>query len=76
MTDTLFDPQSLPRFNDPILTVFKSMLPFAQPVPLHKNWVQITQAYFDGLQRIMLGEQTPQEAMDQANEEIQALLDS
>lgn len=68
--------QALPRFDDPILSVFKSMLPYARPVPIHKNWVQITQAYFDGLQRIMLDEQTPQEAMDQANEEIQALLDS
>ncbi|HWJ75123.1 MAG TPA: sugar ABC transporter substrate-binding protein [Kaistia sp.] len=68
--------QAQPRFNDPILSVFKSMLPYARPVPIHKNWVQISQAYFDGLQRIMLGEQTPQEAMDQANEEIQALLDS
>jgi multiple sugar transport system substrate-binding protein len=38
--------------------------------------VQITQAYFDGIQRILLDEQTVQESMDQANEEIQALLDS
>lgn len=68
--------QALPRFDDPILSVFKSMLPFARPVPLHKNWVQITQAYFDGLQRIMLKEQTPQEAMGQANDEIQALLEN
>jgi multiple sugar transport system substrate-binding protein len=62
------------RFNDPILSVFKSMLPFTRPVPAHKNWVPITQAYFDGIQRILLKEQTPQEAMDEANEEIQALL--
>jgi multiple sugar transport system substrate-binding protein len=67
--------QAQPRFNDPILQVFRSMLPYARPVPIHKNWVQITKAYFDGLQRIMLGAQTPQEAMDEANEEIQALLD-
>ena len=67
---------SAERFNDPILSVFKQMLPFGRPVPVHKNWVQITQAYFDGIQRILLDEQTPQESMDQANEEIQALLDS
>lgn len=67
---------SLPRFDDPILSVFKQMLPYGRPVPIHKNWVQITQAYFDGIQRILLDEQTVQESMDQANEEIQALLDS
>jgi multiple sugar transport system substrate-binding protein len=63
------------RFKDPILQPFKAMLPHGRPVPQHKNWVQITQAYFDGIQRILLDEQTPQEAMDQAAEEIQALLD-
>ncbi|MBI4922595.1 MAG: ABC transporter substrate-binding protein [Devosia nanyangense] len=63
------------RFKDPILSVFKSMLPYGRPVPIHKNWVQITQAYFDGIQRILTGDQDVQAAMDQANEEIQALLD-
>jgi multiple sugar transport system substrate-binding protein len=67
---------SLPRFDDPILANFKAMLPHGRPVPIHKSWVQITQAYFDGIQRILLGEQSVQESMDQANEEIQALLDS
>lgn len=67
---------SAERFNDPILSAFKAMLPHGRPVPIHKAWVQITQAYFDGIQRILLGEQTVQESMDQANEEIQALLDS
>ena len=46
----------------------------ARPVPVHKNWVKIVQAYFDGIQRILLGDQTAQKAMDQVNEEIQALL--
>lgn len=67
---------SAERFNDPILNAFKAMLPYGRPVPIHKAWVQITQAYFDGIQRILLGEQSVQESMDQANEEIQALLDS
>jgi multiple sugar transport system substrate-binding protein len=64
----------LPRFNEPILANFKAMLPYARPFPVHKNWVQIGQAYFDGIQRILLGDQTVQKAMDQANDEIQALL--
>ena len=78
-TDTVparLSAMELPRFDDPILSVFKEMLPHGRPVPLHRNWVQIVQAYFDGIQRILLGEQTAQEAMDDANEEIQALLDS
>lgn len=64
------------RFKDPILVPFRDMLQYARPAPIHKAWVQITQAYFDGIQRILLKEQSVQEAMDQANEEIQALLDS
>jgi multiple sugar transport system substrate-binding protein len=65
----------LERFKDPILANFKAMLPHGRRVPGHKNWIPITQAYFDGIQRILVGDQEAQEAMDQANEEIQALLD-
>uniref|UniRef100_UPI0031019AAB sugar ABC transporter substrate-binding protein n=1 Tax=Neorhizobium sp. EC2-8 TaxID=3129230 RepID=UPI0031019AAB len=66
---------SLPRFSDPILTVFKDMLPYGRAVPNNKNWVQITQAYFDGIQRILLGDEDAQKAMDGAAKDIQALLD-
>jgi len=38
----------LPRFDDPILANFKAMLPFGRRVPGQKNWIPITQAYFDG----------------------------
>jgi multiple sugar transport system substrate-binding protein len=65
---------SQPRFSDPGLASFKAMLPYARPFPVHKNWVQIGQAYFDGIQRILLGEQSVKQSMDQANDEIQALL--
>jgi multiple sugar transport system substrate-binding protein len=65
----------LDRFKDPILANFRAMLPFGRRVPPQKNWIPITQAYFDGVQRILVGDQEPQEAMDQAAEEIQALLD-
>jgi multiple sugar transport system substrate-binding protein len=66
---------SMPRFDDPILDVFKAMLPHGRPVPASPAWVQISQAYFDGIQRILLGDEDPQTAMDGAAEEIQALLD-
>jgi multiple sugar transport system substrate-binding protein len=57
-----------------MLKPFAEMLPYGRPVPVHKNWVKIVQTYFDGIQRILLGDQTVQKSMDQANEEIQALL--
>lgn len=78
-TDTFPVRQSamaMERFQDPILVPFSEQLQFARPAPVHKNWVQIQQAYFDGIQRILTGEQDAQAAMDLANEEIQALLDS
>ena len=62
------------RFQDPILKVFKDMLPYGRPVPAHPNWVQISQAYFDGIQRILLGDENVQEAMDGAAAEIEGLL--
>ena len=64
----------LPRFQDPILANFKAMLPYGRKMPPAKNWQQITQAYFDGLQSIMLGDASPQEAMDAAAEQIAPLL--
>jgi multiple sugar transport system substrate-binding protein len=65
----------MPRFDDPMLEVFGEMLPYGRPLPNHPRWVQIAQAYFDGVQRILIGEQDAQEAMDLAAEDIQALLD-
>ena len=65
----------LPRFDDPMLEVFGQMLPHGRPLPNHPQWVQIAQAYFDGVQRILIGEQEPQEAMDDAAADIQTLLD-
>jgi len=77
LTDTFparLSAMDMPRFDDPILQVYKAMLPFGRPVPANPNWVQITQAYFDGIQRILLGDEDVQTAMDGAAEEIEALL--
>ncbi|KKB08866.1 ABC transporter substrate-binding protein [Devosia chinhatensis] len=77
LTDTFparVSAMDLPRFDDPILQVYKQMLPFGRPAPAHPNWVQITQAYFDGIQRILLGDEDAQTAMDGAAAEIEALL--
>lgn len=64
----------LPRFQAPELQGFKEMLPFARQPPPHPNWIQITQIYFNHVQEILLGDATPQEAMDAAAEEIEPLL--
>ena len=77
-TDTFPARQSslaLPRFQVPALKPFADALAFGRPAPNNPHWVQISQALFDGVQRILIG-QDPQKAMDQANDEIQALLDS
>lgn len=77
LTDTFparVSAMEMPRFDDPILEVYKQMLPFGRPAPAHPNWVQISQAYFDGVQRIMLGDEDVQTAMDGAADEIEALL--
>jgi ABC-type glycerol-3-phosphate transport system substrate-binding protein len=65
---------SLPRFSDPIQKAFAAMLPFGTALPQQKNWIQITQAYFNGVQQILTGDATPQEAMDQAADDINGLL--
>jgi multiple sugar transport system substrate-binding protein len=62
------------RFNNPLLTVFKEMLPYGRALPSQPNWAQITQAYFDAIQRILLGDEDAQTALNEANDEIQALL--
>jgi len=65
----------MPQFQDPQLEVFKKMLPYARTLPANKSWIQITQAYFNGVQSVLAGDADPQEAMDTAAEEIQGLLD-
>lgn len=66
----------LPRFQDPMLKPFADMLQYGRPSPNTPHWVEISKSMFNGIQRILAGQQDPQAAMDQANDEIQALLDS
>jgi multiple sugar transport system substrate-binding protein len=66
---------SQPRFADPILDGFRQMLPYGRRVPARKDWLQIVQIVFDGIQQVMLGDAPPQQAMDDAAVAIQALID-
>jgi multiple sugar transport system substrate-binding protein len=68
-------PMSMPRFQDPILTAFREMLPYARPVPPVRDWLQMVQIFFDQTQRILLKEVSPQEAMNEAAKAMQRLLD-
>jgi multiple sugar transport system substrate-binding protein len=66
---------ALPRFADPLFATYKKMLPFARPVPQHRNWLQIVQVYFEHVQRVLVGDATPQMAMDDAAREIRTLVE-
>jgi ABC-type glycerol-3-phosphate transport system substrate-binding protein len=66
---------ALPRFDDPILENFKGMLAYGRMLPPQRNWLQIVQVYFENVQRVLLGQATPQQAMDDAARDIQPLLD-
>jgi maltose-binding protein MalE len=66
---------SLPRFQDPILTAFREMLPYTRPVPPVRDWLQCVQIFFDQTQRILLKEASPQDAMNEAAKAMQRLLD-
>jgi maltose-binding protein MalE len=66
---------AFPRFDDPILDNFKNMLAYGRMLPQHANWLQIVQVYFEYVQRVLLGQATPQQAMDDAARDIQPLLD-
>ena len=64
----------LPRFQEPLLQAFQDMLPYARPQPPVESWIQITQTYFDSVQRILLEQATPQEVMENAAQQIDRLL--
>lgn len=66
---------NLPRFQDPILRPFREMLPFGRQPPPARDWVQIVQLTFDHVQRILLRELSPQDAMTEAARAMQRLID-
>lgn len=58
----------------PYFDVFQEQLKTAQARVPHPKWSDMDNAINNAYQRILKGEQTPQEALDQAAEEINALL--
>ena len=58
----------------PYFAVFQEQLKTAQARVPHPKWGDMDNAINNAYQRMLKGEQTPQEALDQAAEEINALL--
>jgi multiple sugar transport system substrate-binding protein len=65
---------SLPRFADPKLDAFKEMLTNAQPQPPIAAWLEVTTAYYKGIQEILIGGASTEEAMQKATKDINAIL--
>lgn len=65
-----------PQFADnPDLKAFVAMLPFAKFAPTMPLWPEVEEATTRALQTIYLGDAEPQEALDQAAEEVNAILE-
>jgi len=58
----------------PYFAVFQEQLKTAQARVPHPKWGDMDNAINNAYQRLLKGDQTPQEALDQAAEEINALL--
>jgi multiple sugar transport system substrate-binding protein len=58
----------------PYFAVFLEQLKTAQARVPHPKWSDMDNAINNAFQRMLRGEQTPQEALDQAASEIDALL--
>ena len=65
---------NLPRFADPRLDAFKEMLKYGRQQPVVPGWLQITGIYYRHVQEILIGDSTPQQAMDAAAKEISAVI--
>lgn len=64
----------LPRFADPRLNGFKEMLKYGRSQPAVPGWLEISNIYYRHIQEILIGDSTPQEAMDAAAKEITAVV--
>jgi len=69
LSDLVGDP-AMPEY----FGVFLEQLKTAQARVPHPKWSDMDNAINNAFQRMLRGEQTPQEALDQAAEEINALL--
>lgn len=59
---------------DAALKVFQEQLQYAQPRGPHPDWQKISKAIYDAMQSALTGQQTAQEALDQAQATIETIV--
>src|SRR5690606_7815664 len=64
----------LPPWNDPKYAVFREAEADARSVPAVAGWFQMQEAVITELQKILIGQATPQQAADAAAEKISQIL--
>jgi multiple sugar transport system substrate-binding protein len=67
-------PETGVALKDAALEVFQEQLKYAQPRGPHPEWQKISKAIYDAMQSALTGQQTPQEALDQAQATIDGIL--
>lgn len=66
--------RALPPWNDPKWDIFEEAEPDARAVPSVAGWFQIQTAVIQELQKLLVGQRTPQEAADAAAERITQII--
>ena len=59
---------------DPIKAIFAEQMKSAMPRGPHPKWPEISEAIFTALQEILVGQSTPEEALNKAQEKIDPLI--
>lgn len=66
---------NLPRFQEPLLQPFKESLQHSRSAPSVPVWVNVIDVMYDQTQLVLLGEATPEEAVEEAASEIEARME-
>jgi len=59
---------------DPLFATFAAKTPYAKFTPILPEWIQIQDILGIAIQRVLLGDLSPREALDEAAEEADAVL--
>ncbi len=60
--------------NDPLISVFGKQLNESQPMPLLKQWDEISQNFMKQWEQVVVSDKNLQEAMDELNEQTESLI--
>jgi multiple sugar transport system substrate-binding protein len=66
--------RNMPPWNDPKFDIFKVAEADARAVPAVAGWFQIQTAVITELQKILVGQRTPQEAADAAAKQVAEII--